>query len=459
MRFKFFTIILSLWIAAIAFTSCLHGHDNDEIVYPSNTSITAVTMGNLVSTYTKYIDGKDTIVTDTIAGAKYLFSIDQLNHVIENVDSLPYHTDISKVPLEITADTDYILYTKAGKDSVWASTDSLDFTQPIEFKVVAFDMSVGLPYTIRINVHQVDPEALAWTSMNTNFMGTKITRQKAVTFNERIYVFAEQEDQVELTSTSASDGSDWADLTPLDIPEKADYSTAMSWNDTMYIVANGKLYQTTDGNSWEEVQNVPALSMLVANYEVASGKRLVAINKEGTTFVETEDGVNWIETGTVPSNFPQKDLSFTSYSLPSNENLERMIVVGQNDNKPYNISWSRLSTEKTWGDNGPTKFAYACPNLDMLSIVHFGEQLYAFGGNGVLNDSNISAFQYFYESADQGIHWKAVKEDVIFPSEFATLYNQADGNFSYTVDENNYLWIMWSNSSNVWRGRINKLAK
>ena len=112
MRFKFFTIILSLWIAAIAFTSCLHGHDNDEIVYPSNTSITAVTMGNLVSTYTKYIDGKDTIITDTIAGAKYLFSIDQLNHVIENVDSLPYHTDISKVPLEITADTDYILYNR-----------------------------------------------------------------------------------------------------------------------------------------------------------------------------------------------------------------------------------------------------------------------------------------------------------------------------------------------------------
>ncbi|MBR1718851.1 MAG: hypothetical protein IJ726_00280, partial [Phocaeicola sp.] len=71
---------------------------------------------------------------------------------------------------------------------------------------------------------------------------------------------------------------------------------------------------------------------------------------------------------------------------------------------------------------------------------------------------DIPGFKYFYRSTDQGIHWKAVKEDILFPTEFAELYNNASGNFSYTVDENNYLWIMWSNSSNVWRGRINKLA-
>lgn len=459
MRIKFLTIISSLLIVALAFTSCLHGHDQSDITYPSNSSITAFTMGNIESTYTKVIDGKDSTITATVTGVNYPFSIDQLNHVIQNVDSLPYRTNVSKVAVEITADSDYILYTKEGKEIVWSSKDSLNFEQPIEFKVVAYDMSVGIPYLVRINVHQVDPEAMAWTSMNTNFNGTQMVRQKAVTFKQHIYVFSEQEDQVAVTSTSINDGRNWSDLVALDIAEKADYSTAMSWNDTMYIIADGKLYQTTDGSSWEAVQEVPALSNLVANFETDKGKQLMAINQEGTTFIETKDGLTWFEAGTVPADFPRKNLSFTSYPLPSNQDLERIVVVGQNDNKPYNITWSRLSSETSWGDNGPSKIEYACPNLDMLAIAHFDEYLYAFGGDGLLNDSDIPGFKYFYRSTDQGIHWKAVKEDILFPTEFTDLYNNASGNFSYTVDENNYLWIMWSNSSNVWRGRINKLAK
>lgn len=459
MRFKFLTIIISLWIAILAFTSCLHGHDNDDYVYPSNSSITSFSINNIETTFTEIIDGEEKTVTDTVVGTYYPFSIDQLNHVIQNVDSLPYRTNIKKVSLNITADTDYIVYTKADKDTVWTSSDSLNFEKPIIFKVIAYDMSVGQPYTVRINVHQVDPELMAWTSLETNFKGKQMTRQKAVIFKQRIYVFAEQESQVAVTSTAINDGCVWSDLTPLDIPEKADYSTVMSWNDSMYIIADGKLYQTTNGSSWGLVEGAPALSMLVANYETDYGKQLMAINKEGTTFAETKDGTTWVDAGAVPSNFPQKDLSFTSYPLPTNESLERMIVVGLSDSKLYNLTWSRLSSETTWGDNKPSKTAYACPNLEQLAIIHLGDYLYAFGGDGLLNGSYVPAFKSFYRSTDQGIHWKAIKEKVLFPTEFASLYVQANGNFSYSVDENNYLWIMWSNSSNVWRGRINKLAK
>lgn len=59
---------------------------------------------------------------------------------------------------------------------------------------------------------------------------------------------------------------------------------------------------------------------------------------------------------------------------------------------------------------------------------------------------------------NHGITWKPVSRYVFFPTEFTDLYNQADGNYSYVVDKNNFLWIIWSRSGEVWRGRINKLG-
>lgn len=32
------------------------------------------------------------------------------------------------------------------------------------------------------------------------------------------------------------------------------------------------------------------------------------------------------------------------------------------------------------------------------------------------------------------------------------------GYFSYLVDSDNFIWIMWSGSNDVWKGKINRLG-
>ena len=123
------------------------------------------------------------------------------------------------------------------------------------------------------------------------------------------------------------------------------------------------------------------------------------------------------------------------------------------------IVWAKLTTENTWGDypimENESKY---CPKLANISMIYYNELLYAFGGPGKSYGKDIPAFSKFYVSKDQGVSWTPVSQYLFFPEEFTDLYNQAKGNYSFVVDKNNFLWIIWSKSGQVWRGRINKMG-
>lgn len=96
-----------------AMTSCLD-NDIEQVTYSSETSITSFSLGTLhVKRVGKDSKGEDSTYTDTISMANYPFTINQAMRTIENKDSLPVGTDISRVLTKITADTDYILYGKS----------------------------------------------------------------------------------------------------------------------------------------------------------------------------------------------------------------------------------------------------------------------------------------------------------------------------------------------------------
>ncbi|WP_455672721.1 DUF6242 domain-containing protein [Phocaeicola sp.] len=464
MKIKFLTVITGLLMAAFMITSCLDNNET-ETVYSSNASITAFSIGNIETQYTANVNGKDTTLTATVTGTDYPFVIDQGKHLIYNVDSLPVGTDVSKVVANITADTPYIFIVAEENDSLWTEGDSLNFEKPVFFKVMAYDMSYGDKYEAKINVHNVVPDSLMWSNLNNNnnFAGNRIQAQKALYFNNRIYVFAEQTTQVQVTSTAITDGRSWSDLQNLDIPEKAVYSSAMAWGDHLYIVAGKSLYSSTNGEDWTKIETGIELKQLVSNiYSLNNSEndKLVAIDSNNH-FVESHNGIDWTQNEEVPEGFPQSDLSFASYALATNKNIDRMVLMGENEiaADTASIVWTQLSTENTWGDYSigekETRF---CPKLEHIAMIHYNDQLYAFGGKGKKNDKEIAPFSTFYESLNHGVTWMPVTKNVSFPKEFTGYYEQANGNYSFTVDSNNYLWIMWSNGGGVWRGRINKLA-
>ena len=56
------------------------------------------------------------------------------------------------------------------------------------------------------------------------------------------------------------------------------------------------------------------------------------------------------------------------------------------------------------------------------------------------------------------VFWAKVTEKMAFPEEFNKLYSSSNGNYSFIVDDKQFIWIMWGSTGEVWKGRINKLG-
>ena len=455
MKLRVLNIFASLFVTASIITSCL---DNDEIEYkPSqNAVITSFAIkDSIITYYDTQVDGKDTTLSTSVIGSEYPFIIDQYEGRIYNPDSLPIGTDISKVVVDISIDG-YSVIIEAEEDSVWQSEDSLSFVNPIKFKVLSLANQFGRTYTAQINVHQQNPEEMSWQKMEGNF--PKIQAQKAVLSNGNIYVFAEQEKQVAITMTAINDGKNWTALQKIDIPSKADYSSVMVWNNCFYILADNKLYTSTNALNWTKVETEQAISRLLANTDTDVSKKLIAADMENR-LIKSEDGINWNQYSVLPEGFPKAQTSFTSYALDTNEGINRIILLERNEEKTDSLTtaWMMLDTDNEWIDMPCENKSFACPRLENAAMIRYNNKLYTFGGSGQRNIT-FPAFSKFFQSEDNGISWKSIGESMVFPETFVELYESAHGEYSYVVDENHFIWIMWGTIGEVWRGRINKLG-
>ena len=163
MKLRVLNIIACLFVSACVITSCL----SDDIVYETdyNASITTFSFDSIVTYYPSVTEeGKDTTLSTYVLGSNYPFVIDQIKRRIYNADSLPKGTDVSKVVVNIGSDGYYIFVEAGENDSIWESTDSLDFTQPIRFKVLSAMNTFGDEYTAEIYVHQQDPDQVSQTA-------------------------------------------------------------------------------------------------------------------------------------------------------------------------------------------------------------------------------------------------------------------------------------------------------
>ena len=446
MKLKVLNIIFSLFLAVCTITSCMD-LSGEEYEYSSNASITGFAITDSIVT----VIGTD---TTTVLGVYFPFIINQNEGRIYNADSLPVNTDISKVVVNITADT-YYIYVVAAQDSLWESTDTLDFRRPIEFKVLAETGVFGRTYKAQINVHQQDPDSLVWRKMTSEF-ASNIQAQKAVCTNSHIYIFAEQESQIAMTSSKTSDGKNWTQLATINIPVKADYTSVMTWNNTLYILADNQLYTSVNGLDWTKVDTEQTFSKLLANSE--NNNKLIGIDTENH-YISSKDGIVWEQYDLLPVEFPIGNYTFANYPLGTNPNIDRIVLLGKNEasTDTTTIVWSQLGSENEWTPLTYDNNSYGCPKLENASIVRYNDKLYTFGGSGEYH-CNISPFNNFFESTDNGISWQAVTKKVMFPKEFTHLYNEANGNYSCVIDNKQYIWIVWGQTGEVWRGRINKMG-
>lgn len=438
-------LLLSLAVMATLATSCMK--DEDEIQSSPECVITKFTVGDIDTEVSiKLASGKDTIVTRTIGGSSVAFNIDQINNKIYSVDSLPSWVDISGVIPTVNS-TGYV-YIKEGDETDFhqfaSGTDSVDFTKPVKFLIIATDGVSTKEYTAQIFKKDSEADSLAWKAVEGADLQLE-GAHRTLTLADRIYVFGESEGQAIVTSSSfLSEGASWRKPAQLTCEQgSVDWTSVVAYNGYLYALnTEGHICRSTNderGETWSVVSD-RVFARLLGTDELY----LYACDESGIW--GSADLQNWAECGSSDLDMlPETNIATVSYVSKTNSAMRNAVMCGltsaNSDNAVvwYKVSSANESINQKWNyvqvaaDN-----VYACPKLDNLSIICHNAEMYAIGGNNA----------GIYVSADNGISWHLQTKKKLLPAEVTGQSTPAS-----MVAGNGYLWLIQSGGK-VWRGKI-----
>ena len=438
-------LLLSLAVMATLATSCMK--DDDEIQSSPECVITKFTVGDIDTEVSiKLASGKDTIVTRTIGGSSVAFNIDQINNKIYSVDSLPSWVDISGVIPTVNS-TGYV-YIKEGDETDFhqfaSGTDSVDFTKPVKFVIIATDGVSTKEYTAQIFKKDSEADSLAWKAVEGADLQLE-GAHRTLTLADRIYVFSESEGQAIVTSSSfLSEGASWRKPAQLTCEQgSVDWTSVVAYDGYLYALnTEGHICRSTNderGETWSVVSD-RVFTRLLGTDELY----LYACDESGIW--GSADLQNWAECGSSDLDMlPETNIATVSYVSKTNPAMRNAVMCGltsaNSDNAVvwYKVSSANESINQKWNyvqvaaDN-----VYACPKLDNLSIICHNAEMYAIGGNNA----------GIYVSADNGISWHLQTKKKLLPAEVTGQSTPAS-----MVAGNGYLWLIQSGGK-VWRGKI-----
>lgn len=415
MKIKFLPLIAVLFAATSIMTSCLD-NDVEQITYTSETSITGFSLGTLnIDRIGKDKNGLDSPYVDTLDCSNYPFTIDQINRTITNKDSLPVGTHIDKVITSITYDAGMLGYTPKGSDhdTIWTSTDSIDFTDPVEFKVYAYSGVEGKPYKVTINVHKQEPDTISWKKFDTQlFKAGSLSEQKAVYANGKVYVFGKNGNgtHIEYSDVANDNPSPWVPVTD-NIPSNIDTYSATAWAGNIYFLAGSpkakQLYKLNVTTDKIEPVGTETFEMLIGGNDIKSELYVV---KDGESGIYKESP--WTKDTDPFTQFKAGQPFFSNTTTASyNSNITTTVALCYNQGNTANdtaaLVFNRISSDNKWEERMQN---LPLPNLENVTMIYYDGKLYAFGGGY----GEIKPFSQFYCSTDNGLCWRPVTECMAF---------------------------------------------
>ncbi|AVM57711.1 hypothetical protein C3V43_08035 [Bacteroides heparinolyticus] len=449
MRIKFLSVIVSFLVVSVALSSCLKSEDNYEL--SSDATIHAFGI-------------------DTIHGKYYKFTIDQINRVIYNRDSLPVGSDtiIDRILIDTMTVTGWI--TSGSPDTLFVRRDSVDLRPAMnnsggmKFKVYAADGVTNREYTLKINVHLQDPDSLVWTDMQTKggIFSDMVNEgeQKAVVLEGNLFVYTSATGAYK-TSTSP-DKYAWNKLHVSGLPSDAKLTSVVEYNGMLYMLtASKKVYISEDGAAWAEnatlgnnvIVLIGGFSDRLSGILEIDGKKYFNISKDGKNWEVAAAGTaSTLEE--VPLGFPTENIISTL--TQTGNGVEKVLLAGMPlaDNK-MTTPWFSLDGRGWAALTGASYNAY-CPGISHPVIMHYGDMFYCFGGE----------MDAIYRSVE-GLAWYKTKSKILLPREF-----KGKGAYSVVVeptrdktvasaDKRDFIWVVFGGNgakNEVWRGRLNRLG-
>ena len=370
--------LVALIIASLTMTACDPSSDAEYI--PSRDClITSVTMGTLKRTlHTKGSQGQDSTYTVSVNGALYPIYIDQVENRIYNADSLPVGTNVEKVAFTTfnVKNSVVIKSLATGNDTLFSATDSTDFSRERTFKVYSEDLLSSREYTMELRVHSEEADTFAWQRMaeGASLPLASFVESRTFCHDGSIYVFGQLADgnaQVVTTRTQQPDFTTATDL-PHVAGRPVNARSVQYFRDAFYALAGNSLVRSATGtDNWSEVGSPLAIDALAAVH----GDSLYAL-ADGKLYA-TANGTQWTRCITdTPDALPQTQMAAAAQSQRTDPQTVSLILTGQRDGEPvvwrhdvdllgsFVYPWINLPQSEELGD-------YACPLLHSTALAAY----------------------------------------------------------------------------------------
>ena len=441
MKFYFLKFIC-LFCVAVALSGCLNTNDT-TVTSSTNPRMTSLTLA-----------GNDSIT-------KAVFSINADSVTIENVDSLPFGTPVNKaIPTFKFVSTYGALLYINGSTTGKALTgkDTIDFTLPVKIKNYAADNSTTKEYTIKVNVHKVEPKLYVWSLLNNSVGASNPTSQKAIYFNNKLLYFVNEAGVANLYTSI--NGVSWAHANLSGLPANATMVNTVQFDSKLFYTQDGvKIYSSTDGASWT-VADVSAADYTFKTMLFALNGSVWAITQSKVDskyrFASSVDGTIWLIQNELPVGFPLTDFAAVSFTSRVGGKPKAIVIGGKDVNGAIlNTNWN--TENGTYWVNFNENASHS-KSLDTLalgaSLISYDSKLFVFG----TKKDNVAVPQYKV-SLDEGLTWKAPD----------TLYNRLPKTYtqrnysSVVVDNSNRIYIVGGKANaailtDVWTGKLNSLS-
>ena len=416
--------------------------------------------------------------SDSIPGLKdVVFTIDQLNGRIYNADSMPFGTELKEkvictVKFASTVLTCQVIQEAKGDTIYWNTTDSLDFTKPVQFINTAWDEKTTKKYIAQLNIHQVVPDSMEWGLYADKIANEAIKEEQTVVFGEGsaeyYYMYMQPANTGKgymLYRSAVTDGKNWTAMPLTGLPAgEVRLSQITEYENNLYAVTTkGALYHSSNGQDWALVENAPSVQAVLGSIVIdddftGSGRQQSAlatiVNANGAlTYARMDKTMNWKNGDAVDVDFPVTGFGHVSYNSMYRARL--MVLAGRNQNNGLlnsawstedGINWAILTDEQ----------AEPFDKQEGASVVEYDDQFFMISG---INETG-KASSAIYLSKDGGVSWNVSDTLVMMPPEF-----KARGFASIYVDKDKYMYLFGgkeTTNSNVldqiWRGRINRLG-
>jgi len=437
---KFAYVCIACLIASIVFSACKS--DDDDTKYSSNCFIQNFVLGNMKrALHTTTSAGTDSIYYTTLSGSAYTMVIDQLNGTITNSTPIPTGAVTSAVLATITSQG-VVFYAHQSDTTTWTSysaSDSIDFSSPLLFRVLATDGSSYRDYTCSLTIREADADSFTWSRLATI---DALEQRNAIKLTATNTIFSSNADGEAFIARS-EDLTNWEETPCTGLPTTADVRTTQCFNGSYWMsTTDGALYSSTDAVEWTEVEqttDAPAINLIAA-----SSSALYATLTDKTddgqelTIVSSTDGSTWTTMQTEEPMFTDVRASLAYTQTNGNERV--LLATNVNDDEPIYI-WSLLEGyDQPWTIFSETATnPYLLPQTDQLSIVNYNDNLLA-----ILSKKT-------YISYDNGITWKAYANLVLPSAIYGTqqpLSAYADGEYIHLVA-----------GSQIWRTRLNSYGE